>query len=408
VTDPNATISLDIVVPVTPTGDAGDEVVLNATDSLGNSCTGTSARFPVLAGTNPSVTMTLTCGSATASGPTGNIGVTANVVEGDHCPNILSAVIGPDETSVGSSASVAATASDADSGETLTFAWAPTTATSNIVNTATSSSLTYTCPAAGTQTLTLTVTDSHTPTPCFTTASLTIKCDPVATGAAGATGTGGGVAGTTGTGGVAGTTGTGGGVAGATGTGGVAGTTGTGGVAGTTGAGGAGGMSVPQGDSVACRTCELAGFNAMNCFNTSPPGAGSSVSNFGCEGFTGANLTACQNLLFCLQGQACLAAIQAADVSFSEANLGFDSPLPCLCGTAFNGASPSAQAACVTATSGFNGVCATQFLAADLGGSVTGNFTNPNAPEAVAVNLFSCDIDNPCTDATTCAVGTLP
>ena len=167
-------------------------------------------------------------------------------------------------------------------------------------------------------------------------------------------------------------------------------------------------MSVPQGDSVACRTCEQTGVTQGNCFNTSVPSHGATVADFGCESFTGAALTACQNLLFCLQGQACQAAILAADASFSEAGLGNDSPLPCLCGTAFNGASPSASAACVTASSGWNGPCAAQFLAADAGGSVTGNYTNNNTPEAVAVNLFTCDIDQPCTSASTCAIGTLP
>ena len=121
VTDPNATISLNIVVPVTPTGDAGDEVVLTATDSLGNSCTGTSARFPVLAGTNPAVMMTLACGSGTAPNATGNIGVTATVIEGDQCPNITSGVVAPDQISVGATASVAATATDGDMGGDLHF-----------------------------------------------------------------------------------------------------------------------------------------------------------------------------------------------------------------------------------------------------------------------------------------------
>ena len=109
---------------MTPTGDAGDEVTLTATDSLGNACTGTSPRFPVVSGTNPAVMMTLTCGTATASTATGNIGVTATVVEGDHCPNITSGVVAPDETSVGGSVNVASTATDADN-ETLTYAWAP-------------------------------------------------------------------------------------------------------------------------------------------------------------------------------------------------------------------------------------------------------------------------------------------
>jgi hypothetical protein len=409
VTDPNATISLDIVVPVTPTGDAGDTVVLTATDSLGNSCTGTSAHFPVVAGTNPAVAMTLACGSATSPISTGNIGVTATVVEGDHCPNITSGVVAPDQTSVGAAADVAAVATDADTTETVTYAWAPA---ANFAS-PTSASTTYTCTTAGVQTFTVTVTDSHTPTSCSTQATFTITCVGTTTTGTGGTGTGGTGTGGTGTGG----TGTGGvagmGVAGAPGTGGVAGmgvagSTGTGGVA-TGGTTGTGGTPVVQGDSVACRTCELQGTTAGDCFNTSPTGQGTTAANFGCEGLTGAAQTACQNLLFCLQGQACQAAIHSADASFSEAALGFDQPLPCLCGTAFvTDASSTAHDKCVTATSGFNGVCASLFAAAANGGSVTGNFTNNQIAEGVAVNLMSCDIDHPCTSAATCAVGSLP
>src|SRR5450631_3357553 len=112
VSDPHATVSLDIVVPVTAAGNPGDTVNLTATSSTGESCTGTSAPFPVLAGANPAVTMTLSCGTGSAAGQTGNIGITATLVEGDNCPSITSAVVGPDETSVGGSAMVIATASD--------------------------------------------------------------------------------------------------------------------------------------------------------------------------------------------------------------------------------------------------------------------------------------------------------
>jgi len=409
VTDPNATISLDIVVPVTPTGDAGDDVVLTATDSLGNSCTGTSARFPVVAGTNPSVAMTLACGSATSPNPTGNIGVTAMVVEGDHCPNITSGVVAPDQTSVGATANVAATAADADVGETLTYAWAPA---ANFA-TPTSAATTYTCLAAGTQTFTLVVTDSHAPTSCSTTATFTIICVGTTTTGTGGTGTGG-----TGTGGVStgGTAGTG--LAGSTGTGGVstggtagtgvAGSTGTGGVS-TGGTTGTGGSASIGNDTVACRTCELQGVTAGDCFNTSPTGQGTSVANFGCEGLPAASVASCQTLLYCLQGQACKTSIASADASFSEAALLNDSPLPCLCGTAFvTDSTGTAHDKCVTATTGFNGPCAAAYAAAANGGSVTGNFTNNQIAEGVAVNLFTCDIDHPCTSTATCAVGTGP
>jgi hypothetical protein len=199
---------------------------------------------------------------------------------------------------------------------------------------------------------------------------------------------------------------------GTTGTGGVAtgGTTGTGGVA-TGGTTGAAGSTIIGNDTVACRTCELQGVQAGDCFNTSPTGQGTSVSNFGCEAFTGQAQKNCQTLLYCLQGAACQAAIASADASFSEASLGNDNPLPCLCGTAFvTDSSGTAHDKCSTASSGFNGPCAAAFAAAaaDGNGNVTGNFTNNAISEGVAVNLMACDIDHPCTSSATCGVGTGP
>src|SRR5450631_3700371 len=415
VTDPNATISLDIVVPVTPAGDAGDTVTLSATTSTGQSCTGTSAPFPVTAGTNTPVMMTLTCGSATASGPTGNIGITTTLVEGDHCPNILSAVIGPDQTSVGGTASVAATASDADLSETLSFVWAPSANVSGQVNTATSSSLTYHCTASGIQTLGLTVSDNHSPTPCTTTASLTINCVNVAvcgnnvvepgetcdppngTTCSSTCQTIAGTGGTTGTGGVAGTTGAAGAPAtgGSTGTGGIVatgGSTGTGGIVST---GGAGGMSMVVEDNAACVSCELTGTQAGTCAGTSPAGGGTSAANFGCDGLASATDKAnCLALVGCLRTTACQNAIHTATADYGEAGTypqPFDDPHPCLCGN-------TTLATCVSMTSGWTGVCAPQFVAAAAadGQTVSNAYTSPSSPVGLAVNLSICDIDNSC------------
>ena len=431
VSDPHATVSLDIVVPVTATGDAGDTVNLTATSSTGESCTGTSAAFPVLAGTNPAVTMTLTCGTGSAAGQTGNIGITATVVEGDNCPSILSAVVGPDETSVGGSAMVIATASDPDTTETLTYAWAPA---ANFT-TPSSSGSSYKCLAAGTQTFTLTVTDSHLPTPCQTTATLSIKCDNVATcgnnivepgetcdppngttcsttcqtigGTGGTTGTGGVGTGGVGTGGVGtggvgtggvgtGGVGTGGVGTGGVGTGGVGtGGVGTGGVAGTTGSGGMAGMSGIVEDSAACVSCELTGTTAGTCAGTSPTGKGTSASNFGCDGLTSATDKAnCLALVGCLRTTACQNAIHNATSDYGESGTypqPFDDPHPCLCGT-------DTLAACVSRTSGWNGVCAAQFVAAATadGQTIANAYTSPNSPVGLAVNLSICDIDNSC------------
>ncbi len=418
VTDPNAKISLDIVVPVTPPGDAGDTITLTATeDGSGIPCTGTSPPFPVLAGTNPSVDLALTCGSSTQSTATGNIGITTHLVEGDQCPNITSGVVAPDETSVGGSVSVAATAFDADSGETLTYAWDPA---ANFANPALAATM-YTCTAAGTQTFTLTVTDSHMPTPCKTTATFTIKCDNVATCGNGVVEPGEQcdppdgvtcdsncqkIAGTGGTTGAAGAPATGGttGAAGAPATGGTSGAAGapaTGGTSGAAGApatggtSGAAGMSGAGGDPLACITCEQSGLPTGFCAQISPPGSGSTTSNTGCDGFTDATKKAdCYALLNCLRGSACRAAIHGASADYGEADTypqPFDDPHPCLCGNI-------TLNACTALTSGWTGVCAQFYVqgAADDGLTVGNAFGNATSSVGVADNLSLCDIDQSC------------
>jgi hypothetical protein len=171
VSSSQAPVALDIFVPATPAGDPGDTVKLTAKATSGESCTGTSAPFVVVAGNRLAVTMTLTCGTGTPSGPSGNVGITATVVEDDHCPSITSAVASPVTMSAGGSIGVAATASDADPCDTLIYAWAPA---ANFTTPA-ASAATYICLSAGTESLTLTVSDNHTP-PCSTTATLTVKC----------------------------------------------------------------------------------------------------------------------------------------------------------------------------------------------------------------------------------------
>ena len=452
VSDPRATVSLDIVVPVTPTGDAGDTVNLTATTSAGVSCTGTSAPFPVLAGSNPAVTMTMTCGTGTQSVQTGNIGVTATLVEGDNCPSITSAVVGPAETSVGGQAMVIATASDPDASETLTYAWAPA---ANFTTPGSSGS-SYTCTASGVQTFTLTVTDSHTPMACSTTATLNIRCDsggavcgngiieagetcnpPNGTTCSSTCQTIGGTGGTTGTGGVAGTTGTGG-VAGTTGTGGVAGTTGTGGVAGmgmagspgtggvaTGGSTGTGGVAtggttgtggMRQQDSPACVACETTGTSNGVCFTTSTvDSSGNPVSAVGCDGFTNATDKAnCLALIGCLRSTACQTVIHAAGADYGEAGVNFDDGTPCLCNSATTTVTKNA---CLGQTSWTTGVCATQFVAASSN-AASGASTpvmalfDPAFPVGIGMNLMTCDIDTAvtgsgtpsCTTAQTCLI----
>jgi hypothetical protein len=142
-----------------------------------------------------------------------------------------------------------------------------------------------------------------------------------------------------------------------------------------------------------CDFCEFDGQNAGNCFNVSAANGGTFLGNFGCDGFTGADQTNCQSLHFCLQSNACLAAIESASPDYEEVETGGDSPLPCLCGSV-------SLAECLGSTS-WKGVCAAQFVQA--GGSQVLQQFSGVGPEGVAVNLLSCDIDNgclPCGDPT--------
>lgn len=426
VTDPRATISLDIVVPVTPAGDAGDRVTLTATATgtggVTESCTGTSPAFPVVAGTNTPVMMTLTCGTGTQSNQTGNVGITATLVEGDNCPNINSVVVGPDETSVGSSVSVVAVGSDADASETVSYAWAPA---ANFV-TPTAASTSYRCTVSGTQTFTVTVSDNHLPTPCTTVATLTIKCDMVntcgngviepgetceppntatcsstcqtitaatggTTGTAGAPATGG----TTGTGGVAGTTG----AAGAPATGGVTGTGGTG--TGGTGTGGTGTGGMFAEDAPACVACETSGTTAGSCVNTVASGALASPGAVtGCDGLASATDRAnCLALLTCLRGTTCQNLIRNASADYYESAQGFIDPFPCLC----NSTTAAITSNACNLLSSWSGVCAPQYMAATPS-NLLGEFYGNATPAGIATNLMACDISAPCTSQATCRV----
>jgi hypothetical protein len=172
VTDQQDTVGIIVSLPTTADGDEGDTIALDATTSDNVPCTGISPPFAVLAANNTTVAVTLTCGSEVATIPTGEVEITANVVLPDSCPDITAAVVGPAETSVGSSVAVTATASDPDLGETLTYDWAPASGFANPHAQSTS----YVCGAPGQQTLTFTVTDSHTPA-CWTSTSFTITCD---------------------------------------------------------------------------------------------------------------------------------------------------------------------------------------------------------------------------------------
>ncbi len=415
--DKNATVSLDLALPAS----TNDTITLTATTTTGVACTGTSNPFNIVSGQPTTVSMGLNCGGGSQSTAPGTVIVNANVVEGDNCPSITSASVAPAQTSVGGTIAVAATGTDPDAAETVSYSWGPAT---NFAN-PTAATTTFTCTTAGTQTITLTISDNHSPTACTAQVTFPINCVAVTTGPVcgngileageqcdppnGTTcsatcqsiaGTGGTVA----TGGTVGTGGVGGGAAGAPGTGGTvatggvgggaAGAPGTGGTVATGGTVGTGGSGSPSA-AAACTTCEFSGTSAGNCFNDSKTGLGSAQADFGCQGFTGTDLTNCLALQDCLSSTACQTAIATASADYGEAGVGNDSPLPCLCGNV-------TQATCL-ASSSWTGVCAPQFVAAANGGSVLSLYTSTDVPEGVAVNLFTCDIDNPC--SAQCSVG---
>jgi hypothetical protein len=120
----------------------------------------------------PALCFLLGCGGGAAA--TGHVEIATTFVSGDNCPSITSAVAAPAETSVGGQISVAVTATDPDSGDTLTYAWTPAEGFENPHGTATS----YTCTSAGTAALVVTVSDNHAPTPCTARATVAVRCVP--------------------------------------------------------------------------------------------------------------------------------------------------------------------------------------------------------------------------------------
>ena len=144
----------------------GYVVTMTATTSAGDTCSGSSAAFNVVANqTSPPVSVNLNCGTiATDGGGLGSVLVTGTVVPGDSCPALASWTISPETAAAnGGQIDIAATATDADSGDTLTYEWSAAAGSFVNVNT---TSWTYTCGAAGNQVLHLTVSDGHAPIPC--------------------------------------------------------------------------------------------------------------------------------------------------------------------------------------------------------------------------------------------------
>jgi hypothetical protein len=142
----------------------GDVLTMTATTSAGETCTGSSAPFNVVANQTSPVSISLNCQAFTTDGGLGSVVVMGTVVPGDGCPALASWTISPEAAAAnGGQIDVSATATDADSGDTLTYQWsAPAGSFANAAATAT----TYTCGPAGSQVLHLLVSDGHAPVPC--------------------------------------------------------------------------------------------------------------------------------------------------------------------------------------------------------------------------------------------------
>jgi hypothetical protein len=437
--DPNATPS----AYVSFTESTGDTVTLTAdtTSTPPKHCVGTSMAFDVHAGQDAIANVTLVCGGGTASGTgnKGNVKIVGTVTElagtGDNCPQLTSWTVSPLQTSApGGTIDVNASATDADVGETIAYAWAPaakfTAPTAQMTQ--------YVCTVAGPDTITLSATDNHMPTPCTTSISFAVNCVST-TGTAGA---GGGTAGAGGS-----SAGAGGSSAGAGGSSAGAGGSSAGAGGGSAGAGGSSGV-------ITCTQCEMLGTQGATamyqtsvgtpkCNNTSVPGTSlTDMIHFGCGGFTGPALTACQNLLSCLEGPTCAGPTGFAHTvstarGYGEAAVNFSDPLPCLCGNINKGTclgDTGGLPSGVTDTNGdvgptgeytLNGVCANQYRAAAASISTTCGtimtldpaigpqvvqpgaiptcvstlqaIYDPATPLGVPSNLFSCNANVPCT-----------
>ena len=146
-----------------PSG-TGDVVTMTAVTSGGTTCAGTSAPFDVADNKTTSVNITLNCAPTMADGGLGAVVVTGTLVAGDNCPTLTAWSISPQTAAAnGGAIDVGITAADADSGDTLSYAWSGGSGT---FLSSTSSSTTYTCGAAGTDTLHVIVSDNHMPVPC--------------------------------------------------------------------------------------------------------------------------------------------------------------------------------------------------------------------------------------------------
>jgi hypothetical protein len=158
VANQNANLSLELFLPA----GSGEVLRLTATTSEGDSCSGASPPFDVLAGTPASVSVALTCVFVGA--------------DPDDCPSVNVQPPTPAQARAPSGTiTVAATASDPDLGDVVSFSWA---ASAGSFSDPKAASTSYLCATPGSETLVLTVDDHHVPSACSETFLLPVTCLP--------------------------------------------------------------------------------------------------------------------------------------------------------------------------------------------------------------------------------------
>jgi hypothetical protein len=134
------------------------------------------------------------------------------------------------------------------------------------------------------------------------------------------------------------------------------------------------------GPGATCIACEMKGTNQAKpiCFHTSKtPDIGTTdPAKFGCDGFPPADQARCKTLLSCLRVNHCAQG---------------DDTVTCLCG-------PLDRETCISKPiESLPGPCRDQYIAAASGGNVLTLWGSTDSPIGVANNLYSCDLDAPCT-----------
>jgi hypothetical protein len=154
--DPGASLSLSLLIPP----GNGDVLQLTASTSDGTSCSGTSAPFDVVSGLPTQVSLVLSC---LLPSPTV-----------DSCPTVdVRSPTPPLANAPSGRINVAATASDADPGDLVSFSWA---ASAGTFGDPTAASTYYVCTTPGAETLVLEIDDHHVPTSCTETFLLPVTC----------------------------------------------------------------------------------------------------------------------------------------------------------------------------------------------------------------------------------------